>query len=132
MIRHEFVVPKLNLDSNEYFELINWQDTEITEPPLTVDVPEADIRYQVSASGTSAVSGGSAISVSCQLISSKFIFINFQITVNLTLRSRCVRSSLRAVIINGSIVRYDTVIDILINFKLRFDIIIAAGTDDRR
>ena len=44
----------------------------------------------------------------------------------------CVRSTLNAVIINGSIVRYDTVIVVLINFKLRFDIIIAADTDVSR
>lgn len=43
-VLREFVVLKLNLDANEYFELINWQDTEITEPPLTADVPHVDIR----------------------------------------------------------------------------------------
>src|SRR5271170_4214606 len=54
------------------FELINLQDTEIAEPPLTADVPEADTWYLISASGTSTVSGGSVISVSCKLISSKY------------------------------------------------------------
>lgn len=54
-VLREFVVPKLNLDANEYFELINWQDTEITEPPLTADVPEADIRSFVKSGGQSTI-----------------------------------------------------------------------------
>ena len=36
--QREFSFAKLNLDANEYFELISWQDAEITEPPLTPDV----------------------------------------------------------------------------------------------
>jgi hypothetical protein len=54
-VLREFVVPKLNLDANEYFELINWQDTEITEPPLTADVPVADIRSFVKSGGQSTI-----------------------------------------------------------------------------
>lgn len=54
-VLREFVVPKLNLDANEYFELINWQDTKITEPPLTADVPEADIRSFVKSGGQSTI-----------------------------------------------------------------------------
>ena len=43
------------MDANEYFELINWQDTEITEPPLTANVPEADIRSFVKSDGQSTI-----------------------------------------------------------------------------
>ena len=34
----EFKIPKLNFDVSEYFDLIDWQDTTVTEPPLTVNV----------------------------------------------------------------------------------------------
>jgi hypothetical protein len=34
----EFSIPKLNVDANEYFDLVNWQDIKVTEPPLTADV----------------------------------------------------------------------------------------------
>ena len=54
-VLREFVVPKLNLDANEYFELINWQDTEITEPPLTADAPEADTRSFVKSGRQSTI-----------------------------------------------------------------------------
>ena len=42
-------VPKLNLDANDYIELIDWKDEEITEPPLTADVSEEDIRMLAKA-----------------------------------------------------------------------------------
>lgn len=51
----EFSVPKLNFDANEYFELVNWQEAEITEPPLTADVSEADIRLFVKSGGQSTI-----------------------------------------------------------------------------
>ena len=34
----QFKIPKLNFDAGEYFDLIDWQDTAATEPPLTVNV----------------------------------------------------------------------------------------------
>ena len=51
----EFRVPKLNFDAGEYFDLISWQDSAITEPPLTVNVSEADIRLFVATRGESTV-----------------------------------------------------------------------------
>jgi len=42
-------VPKLNLDANYYVELNDWKDKEITEPPLTADVSEEDIRMLAKA-----------------------------------------------------------------------------------
>ena len=38
----QFKIPKLNFDAGEYFDLIDWQDTTVTEPPMTVNVSEAD------------------------------------------------------------------------------------------
>ena len=51
----EFKIPKLNFDAGEYFDLIDWQDTAITEPPQTVNVSEADIRLFVATHGDSTV-----------------------------------------------------------------------------
>ena len=51
----EFRIPKLNFDAGEYFDLIDWQDTAVTEPPLTVNVSEADIRLFVATHGDSTV-----------------------------------------------------------------------------
>ena len=50
-----FNVPKLNLDAHDYIELINWKDNEITEPPLTADVSEEDIRLFVKSGGLSTI-----------------------------------------------------------------------------
>lgn len=33
-----FKVPKLNFDAEDYVDLINWNDCEITEPPLTMQI----------------------------------------------------------------------------------------------
>ena len=49
----EFKIPKLNFDAAEYFDLIDWQNTTVTEPPLTVNVSEADIRLFVATHGDS-------------------------------------------------------------------------------
>ena len=43
----QFNVPKLNLNASEYFELIDWHDVVIIEPPLTMDVSEEDIKLFV-------------------------------------------------------------------------------------
>ena len=50
-----FNVPKLNLDANDYIELIDWKDNEITEPPLTADVSEEDARLFVKSGGQSTM-----------------------------------------------------------------------------
>ena len=52
--RHQFKIPKLNFDA-EYFDLIEWQDAAVTEPPLTVNVSEADTRLFVATHGDSTV-----------------------------------------------------------------------------
>ena len=51
----QFKILKLNFDAGEYFDLIDWQDTAVTEPPLTVNVLEADIRLLVATHGGSTV-----------------------------------------------------------------------------
>lgn len=50
-----FNIPKLYLDSHDYIEVINWKDNEITEPPLTADVSEEDIRLFVKSGGQSTI-----------------------------------------------------------------------------
>ena len=54
----QFSVSKLNFDANEYFQLIDWSETAITEPPLTMDVPEEDIKLFVKAGGQSTIEFG--------------------------------------------------------------------------
>ena len=39
----KFTVPLLNFDSSDYIDMIDWQSTEITEPPLIADVPDTVI-----------------------------------------------------------------------------------------
>lgn len=34
----KFKVPSLNFDAEDYTDLINWQDHQITEPPLTLNI----------------------------------------------------------------------------------------------
>ena len=43
----KFTVPELNYDSSDYIELIAWQNTEITEPPLIVNLSDALITDMV-------------------------------------------------------------------------------------
>jgi hypothetical protein len=43
------------LDANDYIELIDWKDNEITEPPLTADVSEEDARLFVKSGGQSTM-----------------------------------------------------------------------------
>lgn len=54
-ILREFRVPKLQFDASEYFDLIDWKNTGVTEPPLTMNVTEADIRLFVATHGDSTV-----------------------------------------------------------------------------
>ncbi|KAG7161769.1 hypothetical protein Hamer_G007414, partial [Homarus americanus] len=39
-----FAVPKLIYDSQNYFEMINWQMAEVTEPTVTKTIPDARIK----------------------------------------------------------------------------------------
>lgn len=51
----QFCVPKMNLNATEYFELIDWQDVTITEPPLTMDISDEDIKLFVKSGGQSTI-----------------------------------------------------------------------------
>lgn len=51
----EFRLPKLNFDAGEYCDLIDWKDTTATEPPLIMNLTEADIRLFVSTHGYTTV-----------------------------------------------------------------------------
>jgi hypothetical protein len=51
----EFVVPNLNFDASDYFEMIDWTVVEITEHPLTADISEDDIRLFVKSGGASTI-----------------------------------------------------------------------------
>jgi hypothetical protein len=51
----EFKVPALNFNATDYFEVINWHSTVITEPPLTSDVSDDDIRSYVKSGGKSTI-----------------------------------------------------------------------------
>lgn len=54
----QFSVPKLKLDASEYFEPIDWQETVITEPPLTMDVTDDDIQQFVKSGGQCTIEFG--------------------------------------------------------------------------
>ena len=51
----QFSVPKLKFDAREYFELVDWQESVITEPPLTMDVMDDDIKLFVKSRGQSTI-----------------------------------------------------------------------------
>ena len=44
----EFVTPKLNFDAHEYYEMLDWTKEQVSEPPLTTDISEGDIRLYVN------------------------------------------------------------------------------------
>lgn len=39
----QFVIPKLNFSATSYIEMFDWDDTLVTEPPLTVDISESSL-----------------------------------------------------------------------------------------
>jgi len=51
----QFTVPELNYDSSDYINLIDWQNTDITEPPLMVDFSDAVITDLVKNGESSVV-----------------------------------------------------------------------------
>jgi hypothetical protein len=51
----QFTVPELNYDSSDYIDLIDWQNTNITEPPLTADLSDAVIVDMVKNGESSVV-----------------------------------------------------------------------------
>ena len=44
----QFIVPDLNFNAEDYFDLIDWQKTVITEPPVLTDISENDIKMFVA------------------------------------------------------------------------------------
>ncbi|CAH1116385.1 unnamed protein product [Phaedon cochleariae] len=44
----EFKVPRINFEAEEYWDMIDWQQGDITEPPLTKDITEAALREMIS------------------------------------------------------------------------------------
>lgn len=47
----QFVTPKLNFDAHEYYEMLDWTTVQVSEPPLTTDISEADMRLYVKTGG---------------------------------------------------------------------------------
>ena len=43
----EFAIPKLNFEATDYVDLINWQECNITEPPLTKHISDEDLKLLV-------------------------------------------------------------------------------------
>lgn len=44
----KFKIPKINFEANEYLELINWQSTAITEPPITKKYSVHELREMIA------------------------------------------------------------------------------------
>lgn len=40
----KFSIPKINFEAPEYFDLVNWQTSQVTEPPLTVNWSAAKLK----------------------------------------------------------------------------------------
>ena len=45
--RRTFIVPKLLFDSNRYYEMLDWQCTGVSEPPLVHDISSAVIENNI-------------------------------------------------------------------------------------
>lgn len=44
----EFAIPKLNFEATDYVDLINWQESHVTEPPLTKNISDEDLKLLVA------------------------------------------------------------------------------------
>jgi len=44
----KFVVPKLNFTATDYVELIDWQQTDLSDPPLLANIANEDIEMYVA------------------------------------------------------------------------------------
>ena len=44
----QFSVPKLNFDANDYISIIDWQKTEVSDPPLLAHISQDDIEMFVA------------------------------------------------------------------------------------
>jgi len=51
----EFNIPKLNFEATDYVDLINWQESDITEPPLTMNISDEDLELLVANGDTPVV-----------------------------------------------------------------------------
>ena len=51
----QFVIPKLNFGANDYIDLIDWQNVNISEPPLLADISENEIKDLVVSRVTSVI-----------------------------------------------------------------------------
>lgn len=51
----EFAIPKLNFEATDYVDLINWQESHITEPPLTKNISDEDLKLLVATGDTPVV-----------------------------------------------------------------------------
>ena len=43
----QFKLPEINFDAEDYVAMINWQSVTVTEPPLTRDIPETELRKNI-------------------------------------------------------------------------------------
>ncbi|KAK0069077.1 hypothetical protein Bpfe_001259 [Biomphalaria pfeifferi] len=43
----KFCIPRLNFDSTDYVDLINWQEAEVTAPPLLANIPMSEITSRI-------------------------------------------------------------------------------------
>ena len=39
----KFIIPKINFNAQSYAELIDWEKSKLTEPPLTLSLTEAEV-----------------------------------------------------------------------------------------
>src|ERR1043165_6633181 len=44
----QYGVPKLNFNANDYIDLIDWQQTIVSEPPLLADISQEEVENFVS------------------------------------------------------------------------------------
>lgn len=51
----QFTVPELNFDADEYFEMIDWNNSDIPEPPMIVDISVEDIKELVKSGAAAAI-----------------------------------------------------------------------------
>ena len=43
----QFKMPEINFEANEYYNLINWQNEQVLEPPLLKNIPTEDIQKKI-------------------------------------------------------------------------------------
>ena len=48
----KFVIPTLNFDAKNYTDLIDWQNTDVTEPPLLEDISVDELEMLVASGET--------------------------------------------------------------------------------